>query len=196
MDRTADKSTPKYPIATGFPMPWHEALKRAGSFDELRPYLHTGQIPACHGGLFTFPDGNRIAGPEFSRQKSGPSAHKDRAGRVIFFTEPVVLDGRVVQEEVFAYDRSIELDSVAFDTFFPVAGLPPAEQAHPRPLTTQAERGVRRPRRVPQADPGPPSPPKETVAQKAAALKDHRPEDTGGVALEFPREQISRQISR
>ena len=45
--------------------------------------------------------------------------------------------GRVVQEQVFAYASSIEFDSAAFDAFFPVAGLPPAE--HPRPLTTQTE---------------------------------------------------------
>ena len=64
-------------------------------------------------------------------------ARTDRAGRVIFITEPVVMDGRVVQEEVFAYASSIKFDSVAFDAFFPVAGLPPAE--HPRSLTTQAE---------------------------------------------------------
>jgi hypothetical protein len=38
----------------------------------------------------------------------------------------------VIQEEVFAYDISIELDSVAFDKFFPVAGLPPAEHQGPR----------------------------------------------------------------
>ena len=45
---------------------------------------------------------------------------------MIFFIEEVVF-GHRVQEQVFAYASSIELDSVAFDTFFPVAGLPPAE---------------------------------------------------------------------
>jgi hypothetical protein len=40
----------------------------------------------------------------------------------------VVSGYTVIQEEVFAYDSFIELDSVAFDTFFPVAGFPPAEQ--------------------------------------------------------------------
>ena len=100
----------------------------------------------------------RIAGLESSRQKSGPSYDKDRAGRVIFFTEEVVF-GRVVQEQVFAYDSSIELDSVVFDTFFPVAGLPPAE--HPRPLTTQAEQVLS-------------SAPKKPVAQEEKTARARR----------------------
>ena len=131
MDRTADKPT-------SLRTPWREARKRAGSFDELRPYLHTGQIPAHHDGLRTLSDGKMHSGPGILRPEMWANAYEDRAGRrVIFFTEAAVVDGRVVQEQVFAYDTSIELDSVAFDTFFPVAGLPPAE--HPRPSTTQAE---------------------------------------------------------
>ena len=137
MDRTADNSTPQIPEATGYPLPWDEALKRAGSFDKLRPYLHTGQILACHGGLYTLSDGKRYSGPGMFAPEKWFVARTDRAGRVIFITEPVVMDGRVVQEEVFAYASSIKFDSVAFDAFFPVAGLPPAE--HPRSLTTQAE---------------------------------------------------------
>ena len=158
MDRTADKSTPQIPEATGFPLPWDEALKRAGSFDKLRPYLHTGQILACHGGLYTLSDGKRYSGPGMFAPEKWFVARTDRAGRVIFITEPVVFGYTVIQEEVFAYASSIKLDSVAFDAFFPVADLPPAEQrephwravevevdaaapgqAHPRPLTTPAE---------------------------------------------------------
>jgi hypothetical protein len=129
MGGTADKSTPLW-------MPWREALKRSGSFDALRPYLHEGRIPARHGGLYTLSDGKVHSGPGILGPEKWAVVHKDRAGRVIFFTEEVVF-GRVVQEEVFAYDISIELDSVAFDTFFPVAtvstivdkaGLPPAER--------------------------------------------------------------------
>ena len=56
MGGTADKSTP-------LGMPWREALKRAGSFDALRPYLHTGRIPARHGGLYTLSDGKMHSGP-------------------------------------------------------------------------------------------------------------------------------------
>ena len=124
MDRTADKSTPLW-------MPWREALKRAGSFDELRPYLHTGQIPARHGGLFTLPDGKRIAGLETSRQKSGPSSQRPgRAGDILHRR------GGVWAPRPRAGVRlcsSIELDSVAFDTFFPVADLPPADASKSMP---------------------------------------------------------------
>jgi hypothetical protein len=131
MGGTADKSTP-------LRMPWCEALKRAGSFDALRPYLHMGRIPAHHGGLYTS-DGKVHSGPGILRPEKWAVVDKDRAGRVIFFTEDLVF-GRIVQEEVFAYAVSIELDSVAFDTFFPVAtvstivdkaGLEPAPPTEP-----------------------------------------------------------------
>ena len=182
MDRTADKSTPQIPEATGFPLPWDEALKRAGSFDKLRPYLHTGQILACHGGLYTLSDGKRYSGPGMFAPEKWFVARTDRAGRVIFITEPVVFGYTVIQEEVFAYASSIKLDSVAFDAFFPVADLPPAEQrephwravevevdaaapgqAHPRPLTTPAE---------PE---GSPSATQQTVAESASATSAKLP---------------------
>ncbi len=50
MDRTADEFTP-------LGIPWHEAVKRAGSLDALRPCLHLGLIPVRHGSLFTWPEG-------------------------------------------------------------------------------------------------------------------------------------------
>jgi hypothetical protein len=135
---------------------WREALKRAGSFDALRPYLHTGQISARHGGLFSLSDGKAHSGPGDFKPEWWAYAHEDRAGRVIFFLEPVVSGYTVIQEEVFAYAINIELDSVAFNTCFPITDLPPVErkllapqaievdsaalkQARPRPLATQAE---------------------------------------------------------
>ena len=66
---------------------------------------------------------------------------------------------------------SIELDSVAFDTFFPVAGLPPAEQAHPRPLTTQAELAASPPAPAPD---GPP--PEEAEQQRPLLLLPDEPQ--------------------
>ena len=146
MDRTADKSTP-------LRVPWREALKRAGSFDELRPYLHMGQIQARHGGLLTLPDGKPHSGPGIlapemvGRRRRRPG----RAGDILHRTGGVWL--RVVQEQVFAYDRSIELDSVAFDAFFPVAGLPPAE--HQEPLTRRPSRGSLHPAPASAAPPVP-----------------------------------------
>ena len=40
MDGTADNSTPQMPEATGFPLPWDEALKRAQvkSEEEAGPF--------------------------------------------------------------------------------------------------------------------------------------------------------------
>ena len=135
MDRTADKSTPQIPEATGFPLPWDEALKRAGSLDKLRPRLHMGQILACHGGLYSWPNVRQRSGPGYFKPEWWAHAYV-QAVRLMFFIEEVMF-GPPVQEQVFAYDSSIVLDSVAFDTFFPVADLPPAE--HPKPLPTQAE---------------------------------------------------------
>ena len=140
MDRTADNSTPQIPEATGYPLPWDEALKRAGSFDALRPYLHAGQIPACHGGLYTL-DGKVHSGPGDFKLEWWANAHKDPAGRVIFFTEEVVF-GRVVQEQVFAYDSSIELDSVAFDSFF--SGSGPSAGRAPKTVDDAGRAGDRR----------------------------------------------------
>ena len=78
MDGTADKSTPQYPKPR-LPLPWVEARKRAGSLDELRPYLHTGQIPAHHGGLYALSDSNQHSGPGILRPEKGPTHTKDRA---------------------------------------------------------------------------------------------------------------------
>jgi hypothetical protein len=104
-------------------------------------------IPAHHGGLYALSDSNQHSGPGIVRPEKWAHAYEDRAGRrVIFITDEVVF-GQLVREQVFAYASGIEFDSAAFDTFFPVAGLPPAE--HPRPLTTQAAPGI--------ADPAPAS---------------------------------------
>ena len=157
----------KYPKRLASRLPWHEALKRAGSFDKLRPYLHMGQIPACHGGLYSWPDVRQRSGPGDLEPEWWAHAYV-QAGRVIFFTEEVVF-GPPVQEQVFAYASSIEFDSVAFDAFFPVADLPPAE--HPKPLTTQAEPAASPPAPQPaepqQANPAPSSAPKKQSRKKA-----------------------------
>ena len=115
MDRTADKFTPLW-------MPWRETLKRAGSFDALQPYLHLGRIPVRHGGLYSWPDGQPRSGPGDVKPEWWAHAYV-QAGRVIFITESVVSGYAVIQEQVFAYAISVELDSVAFETFFPVAAV-------------------------------------------------------------------------
>lgn len=153
MSRTADKSTPQIPEATGFPLPWDEALRRAGSFDKLQPRLHMGQILACHGGLYSWPDVRQRSEPGYFKPEWWAHAYV-QAGRLMFFIEEVMF-GPPVQEHVFAYTSSIKLDSVAFDTFFPGAGLPPAE--HSRPLPTQAEPAIADPApasAAPPANPG------------------------------------------
>ena len=118
-----------------------EVAKRIGSFNALRPHLHEGRIPARHGGLHTLSDGKVHSGPGKVRPEWWAHAYEDREGRVIFFTEEVGI-GRVVQEVVFAYAISIELDSVAFDAVFPAAavstivdkaGLPPGERKLMKP---------------------------------------------------------------
>jgi hypothetical protein len=164
MDRTANQST-------SLRTPWREALKRAGSFDELRPYLHMGQIPAHHGGLYALSNSNQHSGPGILRPEKWAHAYEDRAGRrVIFITNEVVF-GQFVREEVFAYASGIELDSAAFDTFFPVAGLPPAE--HPRPLTTQAEPVVADP--APAGSAVPPVSPGGRPADRDLVLEETEP---------------------
>jgi hypothetical protein len=177
MDRTADKPT-------SLRTPWREARKRAGSFDELRPYLHVGQIPAHHGGLFAFPEGNQRSGPGILRPEMWAHAYEDRAGRrVIFITDEVVF-GQLVREQVFAYASGIEFDSAAFDTFFPVAGFPPAEHQEPRRETVevdaaapgQAHPGPAAPEPAPSSPQGesePPPPPKPKRA-KAVSTRGKR----------------------
>jgi hypothetical protein len=118
-----------------------EALKRAGSFEALRPCLHLGQVPARHGGLYSWPDGRLRSGPGAVRPAWWMHAYQDRAGRMIFFTEPVWSGSAVIEEQVFAYVVSIELDSVAFDAVFPVAARPPLEP-EPAPPFPQVEPGL------------------------------------------------------
>jgi hypothetical protein len=131
MSRTADKSTPQISEATGFPLPWDEALKRAGSFDKLQPRLHMRQILACHGGIYSWPNARQRSGPGYFKPEWWAHAYV-QAGRLMFFIEEAMF-GPPVQEHVFAYTSSIVLDSVAFDAFFRVAGLPPTEPASPSP---------------------------------------------------------------
>ena len=118
MDRTADEFTP-------LGIPWHEAVKRAGSLDALRPCLHLGLIPVRHGSLFTWPEGQLRSGPGEIRPGWWHHAYEDRAGRMMFFTESVFWpESGVVAEQLFAYVASIELDSVAFEMCFPTATGP------------------------------------------------------------------------
>jgi hypothetical protein len=111
-----------------------EALKRAGSLDALRPYLHGGQIPAEHGGLYTYPEGKLRSGPGGTKPEWWALADKDRTGRVIFFPEAEVVFGSVVQEVVFAWAAGIKLDSVACDAIFPAATEPLPASPEPASL--------------------------------------------------------------
>ena len=49
-----------------------EALKRVG-FEVLRPYLHTGHIPARHRGLYTSRAARCVAAPVTPRRRCGPT---------------------------------------------------------------------------------------------------------------------------
>ena len=152
MSRTADNSTPQAPEAPGSRLLWREALKRAGSFDELQPLLHLGESRRVTAGYYSWPDFQLCSGPGDVKPEWWARAYV-QARRVIFFSEPVVMEGRVVQEELLAYAVSIDFDRAAFEVFFPVADLPPAE--HSRPLPTQTE-------------PAPSSAPKKRSRKKAA----------------------------
>ena len=44
-------------------MPFAEAVKRAGSFEALRPHLREGRILAHHNGLYSWPGGEAMSGP-------------------------------------------------------------------------------------------------------------------------------------
>ncbi len=77
-----------------------------------------------HGGLYSLSDGQLRSGPGAIRRNWWANAYEDRAGRrMIFFTDPEVSGYAIIEERVFAYDISLELDSVAFETFFPVAAV-------------------------------------------------------------------------
>jgi hypothetical protein len=120
VDRPADEFTP-------LRLPWREALKRASSFEALRPYLHLGQIPAYHGSLFAWPDGQRRRGPGEIKPEWWARAYQDRAERMMFVTEPVFWpESGVVEEQLYAYAASIELDRTAFERCFPAATGPAA----------------------------------------------------------------------
>ena len=103
-----------------------------------------------------------VAGLESSGQKKWAHADKTGPGRVIFFAEAVVI-GRVVQEEVFAYASSIELDSAAFDAFFPVAE--PSAGRAPKAVDDAGRAGDRRSER--------------TVAARRRLRKNGRPTEGG-----------------
>ena len=115
-------------------LPWptlREALERVG-FEVLRPYLHTGHIPARHRGLYTSPSGEVRSGPGDIPLTLWANAYKDPDGRVFFVTEWVE-DGRVIQETVFAYAIDITLNRVAFEKFFPAVAEPPPKPKQPAP---------------------------------------------------------------
>ena len=131
-------------------IPWLEAVARAArqldgtltaaklarSLDVLRPYLHGGQIPAHHGGLYTFPGGQRHSGPGKVRPEWWAHAYVD-CGRVVFFFEPVWSGSALIEERVFAYAVSIVFDGVAFNAVVPAAA--PSSMPEPASPSPQVE---------------------------------------------------------
>jgi hypothetical protein len=138
MDRTADKLTPLW-------MPWREALKRAGSFDALRPHLGEGRILARHQRLYR-PDGKVHSEAGDIKPERWADAREDPATGRLIFTDRFQLTidltsggGEVLwfdkSQELFAVD--VELEAEAVDRLFPAAAtstmgdkasLPPAER--------------------------------------------------------------------
>ena len=130
-------------------LPWltlREALERVG-FEVLRPYLHAGRISARHRKLYTSPSGEERSDHGDTPPAWWANCHIDRAGQVTFFLAPVVVDGRVIDEVVYAYAIDIELDPAAFERDFPAA-IEPAEsggmRAGPESILEQnAEAGAK-----------------------------------------------------
>ena len=93
---------------------------------------------------------------------------------MIFIIEEVVF-GPVVQETVFAYDIGIELDSAAFDTFFPAVR---AEESMPEPAPAVEPEPAPSP---PQVEPEPPvnrggrPTDRDLVLEEASWRLRHRP---------------------
>jgi hypothetical protein len=110
-------------IATELPL--SEALERI-SFEELRPYLHAGRIPTRHHTLYLLPSGVKWYQPGSIPLKLWFNALLEggRHGRVLFFPQGYMAEGRVVDEQVFAYTIDIYLDRAAFEVCVPWAAAP------------------------------------------------------------------------
>jgi hypothetical protein len=114
-------------------MSFAEAVKRAGSFEALRPHLREGRILSEHCGLYSWPEGEPKSEPGHIPRDWWAEARVDPAtGRVIFRGIRVSIrsigsdgdlldDGPVVwvEPDKFAFD--IHLEGTAVETLFPVA---------------------------------------------------------------------------
>jgi hypothetical protein len=96
------------------------------SFEKLRPYLHSGRIPAHQHALYLLPSGVKEYQPGSTPPELWFNALLEggRHGRVTFFLRGHMVEGRVVDEQVFAYTTDIVLDRAAFEAFFPVTTAP------------------------------------------------------------------------
>jgi hypothetical protein len=98
-----------------------EALRHV-SFEELRPYLHTGRIPISHRRLYT-PNGTVRSGPG-NTPPTWWALARIEGQKVTFFLEPVVADGRVIDEVLYVYSFDLTMDLAAYETFFQAATRP------------------------------------------------------------------------
>jgi hypothetical protein len=108
------------------------AVKRAGSFEALRPHLREGRILSEHFGLYSWPEGEPKSEPGRIPRDWWAEARVDPAtGRVIFRGSRVSIrsigpDGDLldngpvawVEPDKFAFD--IRLEGTAVETLFPV----------------------------------------------------------------------------
>jgi hypothetical protein len=109
-------------------MPLAEAVKRAGSFEALLPYLHGARILARRDGLYSWPGGRAQAGPGNIAPSWWPRARYDvTTGRAIF-TFP---DRPPGFRELFA--TGIELESAAVERLFPVTAKPSGRKRGTKP---------------------------------------------------------------
>ena len=92
------------------------------SFEELKSLLHRGCLLARHRALYTSPGGAVRSGPGNLPPALWATAdYKNRAEQVIFYLDPVVAEGCVVDEVVFAYASDITFDRRAYETLAPIA---------------------------------------------------------------------------
>lgn len=107
-----------------------EAVRRAGSFEALLPYLLDGRIRARHGGVFHWPNGRVEVQPWFDPNIplswwASVSAAEPEISRCRFAYTWVSFGGVTTQKERFAID--ITLEPVAVERWFP------AEPSQPEP---------------------------------------------------------------
>ena len=140
-----------------------EALERVG-FEVMKPYLHTGRILARHRGLYTSPEGTVRAAPVTPRRRGGLTSIKTVPGGCLL-RRWMVEDGRVIQEEGYAYTIDIALDRAAFEMCFPAAtgpaepdGMRAAQESTlEQNAETASSASAASPPAAPQTEPVPPA---------------------------------------